>query len=391
MKLFLKIPIICLLWLFAVVGCDSTPAQKTILSTVPVTPTAPSADMFPVKSAYPAAQLPKLFGVIDDDADPDPAVHYNVMVPLSWVQLKQPWQPLTVEHPRQLQLHMRARTGPLAELKVILVRTAEETSPSDVLLTSLAKHQERVLRQRFSPQPGGAIPDVLTIRGAAGQEQISRWTVLKNTTPTTGGACFFMVCMTTAARDYNAEMANAFYLATNKFNVLHPTAWPYAEQLRTLVRGVPARFSTVFPLSWQQQENPLSDAHFYQVQLTKHYAGRQIARISLMVVANQNSSDMDKLEQEAREAHAQQGLAFEPSTFESAPNFGGLHNVQVAIGQQTNAGNDLRQERHVVRGQAGPYWLYAESIHFTREAAPDEWAISKRAFDIVQEHLVVKP
>lgn len=121
----------------------------------------------------------------------------------------------------QLQLHMKARTGPPAELKVVLVRTAEEKSPSDVLLRDLAKHQERVLWQRFAPQPGGAVPGVLTIRGAAGQEQISRWTVLKNATPTTGGACLFIVCMTTAARDYNAEMANVFYLGTNKFTLLH--------------------------------------------------------------------------------------------------------------------------------------------------------------------------
>lgn len=82
-----KMPAIGLLGLLTAAGCDSASAQKTTISTAPVTPVLP-ADLFPIKSAYPMAELPKRFSIIDDDADPEPAVHYNVMVPLSWVQLK---------------------------------------------------------------------------------------------------------------------------------------------------------------------------------------------------------------------------------------------------------------------------------------------------------------
>jgi hypothetical protein len=48
------------------------------------------------------------------------------------------------------------------------------------------------------------------------------------------------------------------------------------------------------------------------------------------------------------------------------------------------------QER-VVLARAGTMWVYLENVRYSRKAAPLEWAISKRAFDIVQEHLVVKP
>lgn len=312
------------------------------------------------------------------------------MVPLTWGQVKLPWQPLTIDHPSQLQLQVKSRTGPDAELRVVLVRAQEEVSPTDVLLANLAKNGERILHQRSSPQPGGAIPDVLTIRGASRKEQISRWTVLKNSTPGDGGACLFILCISTDAQDYNAEMANIFYMATSHFKVLHPNPWPYAEQLRTLVRVAPVKIATAFPRSWQQQENPLSDEQFYQVQLTRLYRGQQIGRISLTTLANQSETSVDQLEQEMLSVHAQEGLEFAPAVFHNAILTGGLHNVQEAVSQQLNVDSTFAQERQIVRGQLGPYWLLMESLRFTRQANPEAWAISKRCLEIVQEHLVVK-
>lgn len=371
--------------LAGVVSCtsESTP------SSIPTMP--PAASSFPTQLPYEKAQVPKLFGIIDDTEGPDSALHYQIMVPLTWGQVKLPWQPLSPTHPSQLQLQVKSRTGPAAELKVVLVHTQEETSPTDVLLANLAKNEERVLQQRTLAQPGGPVPDVLTIRGTAGNEQISRWTVLKNSTPKTGGACLFILCIGTSAQDYNAEMANIFYMATSNFKLLHPNPWPYAEQLRTLVRVAPLKVATAFPRSWEQQENPLSNEQFYQVHLTKKYQGRQISRISLTTLANQTSTGMDHLEQEILGIHAQEGLVFAPAHYRSTPSASGLYNTQISISKQLNTSILLEQERYAVRGQVGPYWLLLEGIHFTCKANSEAWAISKRAFEIVQEHLVVKP
>jgi hypothetical protein len=275
-------------------------------------------------------------------------------------------------------------------LKVVLVHTEEETSPTDVLLANLAKNEERVLQQRTLAQAGGPIPDVLTIRGAAGSEQISRWTVLKNSTPKTGGACLFILCISTAAQDYNAEMANIFYMATSHFKVLHPNPWPYAEPLPTLVRVAPLKIATAFPRSWEQQENRLSNEQFYQVHLTKQHRGRQISRISLTALANQTSTDIDRLEQEILGIHAQEGLIFAPARYHNMPSAGGLRDTQLSVSKQLKASAALEQERYSVRGQAGQHWLLMESLRFTCKADPEAWAISKRGFEIVQEHLVVK-
>lgn len=48
------------------------------------------------------------------------------------------------------------------------------------------------------------------------------------------------------------------------------------------------------------------------------------------------------------------------------------------------------QERQVLLARAGTYWVLLENTRFTQQASPEAWAISKRGFEIVQEHLVVK-
>ena len=392
MRITLKAAGLYLLGLVATAGCEATPAQKpgAAAPTVAARP-APSPYLFPIKSDYQTEKQPKRFDILADEDDPDPAVHYSTLVPLSWVQKKLPWRPLTDENPMQKQVYMEAPAGSAGKLTVLLVWMTEEITPLDLLLTNFATNGERIVQQRSTPSPGGAIPDVLSLRGAPGKERISRWTVLKNATMKTGGACFFVVCITAPVQEYDAAMANTFYLATNRVTVLHPAAWPYAGPLQTLARTTPTRFSTAYPASWQHEEDPLNNDGFFRVQLTKQHKDRQVARINLTVVASQRADDIERLEAEAQNKNTLEGLEFEQSPFKAAPDFGGLRHVQVSSARQTNAGPGPRQERHVVVGQAGSYRFYGEAIYFTFDAAPDENAISKRAFDILQQRLKITP
>ena len=211
---------------------------------------SPMNHPFPTKSAFSQPELQKRFGVVTVEQDPDPAIHYKLIVPMQWGQVSGTRRLVTPEHPFELRSHFKSLTGPAAEAKVTVAYIPEEVSPSDWLALYLDGQKEQVLHERHLPQQGGAVPDVLTISGAAGQERISRWTVLKDHAKI-GGSHFFMLQVSTAAADYDADMANVFFVAISNFDVLHPTGWAYAEQLRTLVRGVPVKFSTAYPLSWQ--------------------------------------------------------------------------------------------------------------------------------------------
>ena len=194
------------------------------------------------------------------------------------------------------------------------------------------------------------------------------------------------------ARDYTPEIANVFFMAVSSFDLMHPTEWPYAEQLRTLVRAVPTNLSTVFPLSWEQQENPRNDEHLYQVKLTKQLDGRSIGLINLMVLAGQQEADLRQLAEDARKAYAAEQLEFAPAEFAPVAAFGRFEQVYSVLTPQTNAAEgSAAQERQILLARAGAYWVYLENVRFTREAAPKEWAVSKRAFDIVQAQLVVGP
>jgi hypothetical protein len=374
----------------AVAGCDSAPAVSSpgAATTASLPAMKPP---FPIALPYTKAEIPKLFGRLEFEQDPDSALHFAVLIPQQWGQVKGVRHLVTPAHPFELRGHVKSLSGPEAEVKVTIALVGEEVSPSDWLSIYLEAQGEKVLQERHVPHEGGAIPDVLTTSGTGPTQRISRWLVLKDWAKT-GGAHFFLVQASTPAANYTPEMANIFFMAVTNFNITHPTKWDYAEQLRTLVRAVPAKVSTVFPISWQQQENPQSDEHFYQVKLSKELAGRRIGLINLLVSAGQTEADLRRLEEESRAAYVAEKLEFAPAEFKAEQAFGAFQQVYAARTPQTNAAADTpAQERIVIMARTGSLWVYLENVRFTREDAPQEWAISKRAFDIVQEHLVVKP
>lgn len=381
----------------ALASCQAAPAeqpagQPPVAQAVPPRPRATYP--FPTKMPYSSAQISQLFGIVYDRNDPDPALHYQVMMPKTWAQVTlPPRQRVSPQHPVQQQCLLKSTQGPLAEIKVTLVYVPEEVAPDDWLTNQLAVRGEKVLQAQSYPQAGGRQPDVLTISTTPGPERISRWVVLKDGAPATGGAHFFVLQASTLATNYAAELADVFLMAVNNFDILHSTHWDYAEQLRTLVRVVPTKVATVFPLSWQQRENPRSDEHFYQVKLTKDLDGRRIGQVNLMLTAGQSEAEMRRLEEENRQGYQQADhLTFAPAHFEPAPKFGTFDQVFTALTPQTDvpAGTPA-QERQVLLARAGTYWVLLENTRFTQQASPEAWAISKRGFEIVQEHLVVKP
>ena len=345
---------------------------------------------FPTTTAFSQPELTKRFGVVTVEQDPDPAIHYKLIVPLQWGQVSGTRRLVTPEHPFELRSHFKALSTPSAEAKVTVAYVPEEVSPSDWLALYLEGQKEQVLHERHLPSAGGATPDVLTIGGEAGHECVSRWTVLKDHAKI-GGAHFFMLQVSTAAHDYTTDMANVFFVAISNFDVLHPTGWAYAEQLRTLVRGLPVKFTTAYPLSWQPMENPASNEHFYQVKLVKNIGNQQAGQLSLALTTGQTEADMHRVEDEDRTALANEGLVFEPTRFGEGPSLPGLRKTYAAtMRQTTTAPTQPEHERTVFLGHiGGQSWVYADCLSLTRHNAPEQWSVSTRALAILLEHLKI--
>jgi hypothetical protein len=345
---------------------------------------------FPITLAYSQSEIPKRFGVVTVEQDPDLAIHYKLVMPLQWGQVKGTRRLVTPAHPFELRSHFRALQPPLAEAKVSVAYVAQEVASSDWLSLYLRGLHERVLHERHVPQRGGAIPDVLTISGAPGHERVSRWLVLKDHAQG-GGAHFFLIQASTDASNYTADMANVFFVIISNFDLLHPIGWVHAEQLRTLARSVPVPFTTACPLSWQLVENPASDDHFYQCKFIKSIGDQPVGRLGLTLVQGQSEADLRRLVQEDQAGFAELGLQFGPAELAAGVPIGPLQEVLVATSPQTaEAPDQVAYERHVVLGRFGPQsWVYADRLAPTRQSAPEPWAISKQAFDIMLEHLQI--
>ncbi|RZK24210.1 MAG: hypothetical protein EOO56_02255 [Hymenobacter sp.] len=328
---------------------------------------------------YTPAQIKQRFGLVTDRNDPNPALHYQVMTPLNWLQVDLPGHLVTPAQPVQLQCWLKSTTGPKAEIKVTIIYTPDETDPADWLTTQLEKGGEHILHSHFYSLPTGRQPDLLTISTKPGIKRVSRWVLLKDGAPRQHGAHLFLLQASTEEINYTQEMADVFGMAVNNFDILHSTKWDFAEPLRTLVRTVPAQVSTVFPLSWQQQENPSSNEHFYQVKFSKEEAGRRIGMINLMLTAGQSLAQMKELVTESNAVYRTEQLDFTAATLVPTPSFGLFQEVYTAVTQQTNATpSSPVQERQLMLARAGTYWVLLENTRFTREADPEAWAISKR-------------
>jgi hypothetical protein len=177
--------------------------------------------LFPITLAYSQAELPKRFGVVTVEQDPDPAIHYKLVIPLQWGQVSGRRQLVTPAHPFELRSHFKALAGPGAEAKISIALVPADTQPSRWLALYLQGQHEKVLYERHVPQVGGAVPDVLTSSGAPGQERISRWLVLRDQAKD-GGAHLFMIHVSTAAANYMPDVANVFFVLISNFDLLHP-------------------------------------------------------------------------------------------------------------------------------------------------------------------------
>jgi len=339
---------------------------------------------FPTTLAFSPAQLSGHFGLVTVEQDPNPPLHYRLIIPLKWEQVPGVRRLVTPEHPFALRSHFKAPSSPAAEMQVLIAYVAEEVSPSDWLRLYLRSQSETVLHERHLPQPGGPIPDVLTKSGAAEQERLARWVVLKDYA-SGGGAHLFVVQASTAARYYTPDLANVLLLLVGGFELLHPVGWPYAEQLRTLARTIPLAFITAYPLSWELVENPDSDEHFYQCQLLKKIDPPLGSRLNLMLLTGQREADLHRLVAESQAALAEEGLEFGLAQLTPAEPIGSLPNVWMSTTvQQQPDPTHPTYEWQVVVSRIGPEsWVYADRLGPTQESSPVGWAISRQAFAIL--------
>ncbi len=345
---------------------------------------------FPTQSAYKAAQLREQFGIVEDELDLDPALHYKLTIPLNWGQIKSNRQPITPQAPMQVRGIFRSLQPPFAEVKVVIVYLKEELSPSDWLSIYLEQTGEQVVNERHTKQEGGSIPDVLSVAGRPGEERISRWLVLKDWAKV-GGAHLFVVQVRTDVDQYNTEMANRFFVIASQFDLLHSTNWAYAEQLRTLVRPKPIPFNTAYPQSWRLLENPAGNDVLYQVQLTKVLNGTLAGRITLALVAQKAEPNMKHVPDLFINEYSKQGIQFDPLNFKPIAPFGGMQRVWYARSRQVtdDLNHPAKRVIEIVIGQAGENWVYGEQHSPSRDVSPEAWAISKRAFEIILDRLTI--
>lgn len=341
---------------------------------------------FPIKFAYSTEQLRTLFGVIQDDTRPDPAMHYKLIIPLTWRQL--PVEPMTISPQTPfgaIAAFGSAASAPAFVATISVALITHELAPSDWLSVYAEQLGERVMEQRHTQTEGGAVPDVLTL--SADQQTVSRWMVIKNGLDR-GGAYLHILRVSGPAEAYTPEVANQFFVAIANFDYLHPGNWAYAERLRTLSRRDPLEFVIAYPESWQLLENPAGNKRLYEAQLTKRLNGQDVSRITLAAVSQLIEPDMKRIPDLFLDEYKKQDMRFGPIKFGKSS----LANLDQAwLGQTSQVpeqpGSESPTRLTIVIARKGLNWLYVEQHSQSRSVSPEAWAAGKRAFEIVLDTL----
>lgn len=342
---------------------------------------------FPTRFAYSSDQLRSQFGVVQDETRPDPAIHYKLIIPLAWRQLPIPPVQILAQTPFG-QIGMFGSTtvtGFTASIRVAYI--ANEITPSDWLSVYAAQLGERVVQQRHTKQPGGSVPDVLTL--SADEKTVSRWVVIKNGL-NAGGAYLHALQVSIPVDYYTAEAANQVFAMIANFDYLHPGEWPYAERLRTLSRRRPLDFVLAYPESWQLMENPTGTNGYYQAQITRQMNGQEVSRINVAAVNQQTEPDMKRIPDLFLTAYKEQGILFEPFRFATHPLPFAGRAWMVQTSQLIGVPGEVSASTlTMLIAERSPVWLYMEEHTQSRQQSPEAWAIGKRAFEIIIDTLQI--
>lgn len=345
-----------------------------------------------------AAELTARYHRVRDERGRDPADHYHVVLPRHWETSGEPPARATDDEP--FTRHALHGSAGEATLEITTVHLPREVAGADWLELALSSLGHEIVHRVRTPTPGGDAADLLTRSEQDGARYVSRWRTIKD--GRADGARLFCLEARAAETRYR-ELAQDLYVAVHGFELLRPSAWPLAEDLRTYARATPGDFAVLYPRSWSASELHASgDA--VALELHNDLGDVELGRISVLCSAR-GVDGRSLLDVYARSL-VTHGVVPELPPLTDAPAFGGVDRAWMTAGVAfLRKGQDGRprgwaelpadwrrdpglerepsQRVTVLVGHKGPTWYLLALVGVRPDVLPSMAMINDRAFSLV--------
>lgn len=281
----------------------------------------------------------------------------------------------------------KAQEKPYLEVSIAYKAIENEINASDWLYHVLDLMGETIIDKRTFFAESGEYVDVLTQKMYGTENMMSRYRVNKDSGMESEGANFFLVKATCHEEDYVALNEDILQSIT-WFILVNENEWKMAESLKSINADSPERLSFYYPASWSVShiEDSVPGLNHYAL---SHIIGKKketMMNLFFMVPDKQVTAHFifDTMFKRLEKV-----IHLDPPTLTKSVNqrnvkLDQLWTTQIEISNEDEISRNLL---NVYVGCVGSLWFYFELISPHPDKSFYDWAVNKRALEIILNSL----
>jgi len=277
----------------------------------------------------------------------------------------------------------KAQEKSYLEVTVAYEAIENEINGSDWLYHVLELMGETIIDKRTFFAESGEYVDVLTQKMYDTENMMSRYRVIKDSGTESEGANFFLVKATCHEEDYSALNEDILQSIT-WFTLVNENEWKLAESLKSINADIPIHLSYYYPASWsvKQAEDSRPDLSHYV--LSHIIEGKKQNMINLFFMVPEKEVTAQFIS-DTMFKRLESVFSIAPPVLNKATNKRNVKLEQLWHGQIEVYDNDKtnRNLLNIYVGRVESMWFYFELISPLPEQRFYDWAVNKRAIEII--------
>lgn len=326
-------------------------------------------------------QIEHNYSLLNNTMSKDPSLHFQVAVTKKWKMVNIPLQSLGLENPYINLGLIRRMSDPAAEIEIIAALTPREIDPANWLVLHLKNYNFKILQMERLDSPTGEVGDILAEIKLDSKTFVARALSIKD-----GDRIFAVICQVESG-GYE-EVAEEFFMAISKFNLLNPSGKKFAEQMKTheIISPVNCRF--LFPESWLQRDDSDPPPRGSSFSLINVKGDKWAGQFTFAAIPHEYEETYEGLLSNYLEQLDENDIEVEPGKLVSVPNVSGFKGMWSGILSAENDDEEPLEIRCAILEHPQAWFLFAV-IGPDWELDPEAQSINYRAFRLSLESFSV--
>lgn len=334
---------------------------------------------FPTSIISSKDKIERDFLLLNNTKATDKSLHFKIGMSKKWKMADIQIQELSEENPLVTLALFRRVENPVAEIEVIAAQIPCEIDPANWLVIHLKNHGFKLLQMQRLPSPTGDVGDILAEVETDSGTFVARALAIKD-----GSRVFSVVCQ---AQDNNyEEVAEEFYMAISKFNLLNPTGQKYAEPMKPYQIKLPINCKFLFPEVWVEKKDSSPPPFGSAFSLVSFLKGNWMGQFTFASIRRQDEVSYEGLYSNYLEQLEENDIEVEPIALNPSATGAGFDGMWSGILSAVTDEDEPLEVRCCILAHSSAWLLFAIAGP-DWELSPEAQSINYRAFQIALETL----